>query len=216
MKAAPVTEEVYKYILEKSNAEDDLLKEIVKETEELNIPLIQISPDQGRFLYLMAKLLNAKDALEIGTLTGYSGTNIARGLAEGGKLTTVELIKKHGQIADKYFVKAGLKDKTEVIISPAIDQMNRFISEGKKFDLIFIDADKTSYPDYYEAAIRLSHKGTVIILDNMLKAGRVIEDAGDDADLKAVQFTNDLIKNDKRVESMIMTIGDGFVMAIVI
>jgi predicted O-methyltransferase YrrM len=215
MKASPITEEVYKYILDKSVEKDILLDEIVKETEELNIPLIQISPDQGKFLYLICKMIKAKNALEIGTLTGFSGVHIARGLNDGGKLTTVELIQKHADIAKKYFAKAGLTEKTEVIVSPALDEMKKMVSQKRKFDFIFIDADKTTYPEYFEEAVKLSNPGTVITLDNMLKAGKVIEDAGEDADLKAVQITNDIIAKDKRIESMIVTIGDGLVMAVV-
>jgi len=215
MKAVPVTESVYEYILEKSNTKDSLLDELVKETETLNIPLIQISPDQGRFLFLLCRMINAKDALEVGTLTGFSGIHIARGLTESGKLTTIELEKKHGEIASKYFEKAGLKHKVEVMISPALDHMNRLITEKRKFDFIFIDANKTDYPLYYEAAIGLSHKSTVIALDNMLKAGMVVEEAGDDEDLKAVQITNEIISKDERVDSMIITIGDGLAVAVV-
>ncbi len=215
MKSINITEEVYNYIVDKYIPDETLLDELIKETESLNIPLIQISKDQGKFLYLICKMIKAKKALEIGTLTGFSGINIARGLTEGGKLTTVELEKKHGEIAEKYFEKAGLKDKTEVIISPALDKMKEFVAQKMKYDLIFIDANKTNYPEYYEEAVKLSHQGTVIILDNMLKGGRVTEDPGDDADLKAVQLTNDIISKDHRVESLLMTIGDGFTISIV-
>ncbi|MEP7146023.1 MAG: O-methyltransferase [bacterium] len=215
MKAVPITEELYQYILDKSNTKDNLLEQLVRETETLSIPLIQISPDQGRFLYLLCKMINAKDALEIGTLTGFSGIHIARGLAEGGMLTTVELESKHGEIAAGYFEKAGLKDKVKIVISPALDHMKNLIAGKRKFDFIFIDANKTDYPLYFEAAINLSRKGTVIALDNMLKAGKVIEEAGDDADLQAVQKTNEIISKDARVESMLVTIGDGLAVAVV-
>lgn len=210
-----MNEGLYKYITDRFISRDDLLDELLKETEKLEIPLIQISPDQGKFLLLICKMINAKDALEIGTLTGFSGIHIARGLKEGGKLTTVELEKKHGDIANKFFEKAGLKDKTEVVISPALEQMKKLVSEKRKFDFIFIDANKTGYPEYFEEAIALSHSGTVIALDNMLKAGRVTEDAGDDEDLRAVQMTNEIISKDSRVESLLVTIGDGLALAVV-
>lgn len=215
MKSINITEDVYNYIVEKYVPDETLLDELIKETETLNIPLIQISKDQGKFLYLICKMIRAKHALEIGTLTGFSGINIARGLADGGKLTTVELEKKHGEIAEKYFEKAGLKNKTEVIISPALEKMKELVAGKMKYDLIFIDANKTDYPGYFEEAIKLSHQGTVIILDNMLKGGRVTEDPGDDQDLKAVQITNDIISKDGRVESLLVTIGDGFAVAVV-
>ena len=160
-------------------------------------------------------MMNAKNALEIGTLTGFSGIHIARGLAEGGKLTTVELEQKHGDIASKYFEKAGLKEKTEVVISPALDQMKKLVEEKREFDFIFIDADKINYPNYFEEAIKLSHKGTVIILDNMIKGGKVVEEAGDDPDLKAIQMTNDLISKDDRVDTLLLAIGDGITISVV-
>lgn len=215
LKSVQLNEDVYNYIAERYAPSEKLLDDLLKETETLEIPMIQISLDQGKFLYLICKMINAKNALEIGTLTGFSGIHIARGLSEDGKLTTVELEKKHGDIAKKYFEKAGLKDKTEVVISPALEKMKEFVSEKRKFDFIFIDANKTNYPDYFEEAVNLSHPGTVITLDNMLKGGRVIEDAGDDEDLRSIQLTNDIISKDKRVDSLLVTIGDGLTMAIV-
>jgi len=210
MKSSPLNKEVYNYILDRFVPEDEITEAIIRETEELEIPLIQISPDQGRFLYMLAKMVNAKNALEIGTLTGFSGYHIAKALPEGGKLITLELEKKHGEIAEKYFEKAGLKDKTEVRISPALDQLKILEIENKKFDLIFIDADKVNYINYFEASLKLSHSGTVMVFDNMTKDNRVVLDAGDDADLKAIQQTNDLLSIDKRVESFLLAIGDGF------
>lgn len=215
MKAVPLTENVYNYIIEKYVGSDSLLEELVAETEKLEIPLIQISPDQGKFLFLICRMLNAKNALEIGTLTGFSGIYIARGLSSEGKLLTVELEKKHADIAQKFFEKAGLKNKTQIFVSPALEQMKKFSAEKKIFDFIFIDADKVSYPDYYEEALKLSHSGTVIALDNMLKSGRVIEDAGDDNDLRAVQLMNGIISKDKRVDSLLVTIGDGLTLCVV-
>jgi caffeoyl-CoA O-methyltransferase len=215
MKSVPLNEELYNYILDRFVPEDELLEELIKETETLEIPLIQISPEQGKLFTLLCKMMNAKNALEIGTLTGFSGIHIARGLAEGGKLTTVELEQKHGDIASKYFEKAGLKEKTEVVISPALDQMKKLVEEKREFDFIFIDADKINYPNYFEEAIKLSHKGTVIILDNMIKGGKVVEDAGDDPDLKAIQMTNDLISKDDRVDTLLLAIGDGITISVV-
>lgn len=215
MKSVNINEEIYNYIVDRYAPEETLLADLICETENLEIPLIQISRDQAKYLYMTAKMINASDALEIGTLTGFSGIHIARGLSDGGKLVTVELEKKHAETAAKYFQKAGLKDKIEIMNIPALEAMEKLISENKIFDLIFIDANKTSYPEYYEFAIKLSHKGTVIIMDNMLKSGRVIEEAGDDADLKAVQLTNDLISKDERTESILITIGDGFTLSVV-
>ncbi len=215
MKSVPLNEELYNYILERFVPEDSLLNELISETEALNIPLIQISPEQGKFLTLICKLCNAKNALEIGTLTGFSGIHIARGLTENGKLVTVEIEQKHGDTAKKYFEKAGLKDKTEVVISPALDYMKILIEEKRSFDFIFIDANKTNYPDYLEMALNLSHSGTAITMDNMIKNGRVIEDAGDDEDLRFIQFTNNILSKDNRIETLLVPIGDGITLSVV-
>jgi len=215
MKSVPLNDELYNYILDRFVPEDELLNELIKETELLEIPLIQISPEQGKFLTLICKMLNAKNALEIGTLTGFSGIHIARGLADGGRLITIELEKKHADTAKKYFEKAGLKNKTEVVVSPALDHMKKLSSDNQKFDFIFIDADKGNYPNYYEEAIKLSHKGTVIILDNMIKGGKVVEDAGEDVDLKAIQNTNDLLSKDSRTDTLLLPIGDGITISVV-
>lgn len=215
MKSVPLNEELYNYILERFVPEDSLLNELISETEALNIPLIQISPEQGKFLTLLCKLCKAKNALEIGTLTGFSGIHIARGLAGGGKLVTVEIEKKHGDTALKYFEKAGLKDITQVVISPALEHMKKLAAGKKTFDFIFIDANKTSYPDYLEMAIKLSHKGTVITMDNMIKNGRVIEDAGDDEDLRFIQLTNEILSKDNRLDTLLVPIGDGITLSVV-
>jgi len=215
MKSPPINEDVYNYILDHYVPENELLSELLRETESLNIPLIQISPEQGKFLFMICKMIRAKNALEIGTLTGYSGIHIASGLSHDGKLITVEKIKAHGDIATKYFKKSALSDKAEVVISPALDYMKKLTSERKSFDFIFIDADKATYPDYFCEALKLSHSGSVIAFDNMLKDGRVILDAGDDADLKAVQMTNRIISENNDVDSLLIPVGDGITICVV-
>lgn len=216
MKSVGLNDELYNYILDLYVPEDLLLGELIRETEKLEIPLIQISPEQGKFLTLIYRMIKAKDALEIGTLTGYSGIHIARGISPEGKLTTIELEKKHADTAERYFEKAGLKDKTEIIVSPAIDCLKELVKQNRVFDFIFIDADKVSYPDYFEEALKLSRAGTVIVMDNMIKNGRVIEDAGDDADLKAVQITNKILSRDKRTDTLLLPVGDGLTLSIVL
>lgn len=215
MKSSPLNEEVYNYILDHYVPENELLNELLKETQALNIPLIQISPEQGKFLYLICKMIKAKDALEIGTLTGYSAIHIASGLVKDGKLITVEKEQAHGDIAKKYIAGSGLSAKAEVVISSALEYMKKLVSEKRKFDFIFIDADKTTYPDYFNEALNLSKSGTVITFDNMLKDGRVVLDPGDDADLKAVQLTNKIISQNENVESLLIPIGDGISVCVV-
>jgi O-methyltransferase len=215
MKSVPLTQELFDYIEKISVPDDPLCKELLAETLRLEIPMIQISTDQARFLYLLTKMINAKHALEIGTLAGYSGIHIARGLAEEGTLTTVDINPNHSKVAARFFELAGLKDKVYVVTEPAVDHMKKLVNEGKKFDLIFIDADKTGYHNYYNEALNLSHKGSVIIFDNMLKGGNVIDVTVSDPDLDAVREMNELLANDERIECLLMTIGDGMTICLV-
>lgn len=215
MKSVPLNDAIYNYILERFVPEDPLMEALLLETETLNIPLIQVSPDQAKFLYLICKMIRAKDALEIGTLTGYSGIHIAKGLQSGGKLITVELIQNHADLAKKYFEKAGLNGKVDIVVSPALEHIGKLIEESRKFDFIFVDANKESYPEYYEKGLKLSHPGTVIVFDNMIKHGRIVEEAGDDKELAAIQYTNDIISKDERVESLLLSVGDGLTLAVV-
>jgi caffeoyl-CoA O-methyltransferase len=214
MKGVPLNDELYNYIIERYVPGEKLLDELVAETEKEEIPLIQVSPEQGKLLYLLTKMLNAKDALEIGTLTGYSGIHIARGLAAGGRLVTVDINPHNSAVAGRYFEKAGLKDSVELVVANAVDYMKQLSDENKKFDLIFIDADKINYPVYYEEAIKLSHSNTVIIFDNSLREGNIIREAREDEpELKQTQATNDLASSDTRVESLLLPVGDGMLMA---
>lgn len=215
MKSVPLNDELYNYILSKFVQEDSLLEELICETKELGYPLIQIAPEQGKFLYLICKMIKAETALEIGTLTGFSGIFIARGLSESGKLTTVDVEPKHAELAVKYFIKAGLQNKTDVVVSAGLDYMKKAIEESKKYDLIFIDAEKKSYPFYFEEAFKLSKPGTVLAFDNTMKHGNIINDAGDDENLRAIQKTNNLMASDKRVESLLIPIGDGITFGVV-
>src|SRR5690606_6616534 len=139
MKSVPLNKELYNYILEKFVPENPLLDELVSETEKAEIPLIQVAPEQGQFMYLLCKMKNAKNALEIGTLTGYSGIFIAKGLSDDGMLTTVDISDVNSDLAGKFFEKAGLKDKTNRIVGDAVEVMEDLAKKGNKYDFIFID-----------------------------------------------------------------------------
>jgi caffeoyl-CoA O-methyltransferase len=215
MKGVPLNKELYNYILDLFVENDPLLDELVVETEKAEIPLIQVAPEQGKFMYLLCRMMKAKNALEIGTLAGFSGIYIARGLEDGGKLTTVDIEQKNSDFAGAYFEKAGLADKTERLVGDALEVMEDLVNESRKYDFIFIDADKISYPKYFEFAIALSNKGTVIAFDNMIKDGRVIEDASGDPDLRGIQVTNDIMGTDPRIESLLIPIGDGLTIGVV-
>lgn len=210
MKGVPLTEELYNYIIDNFTDRDELLDELVNYSEQNEIPLIQVAPEQGKFLYLLCKICDAKNALEIGTLSGYSGIFIARALPDNGKLITVDLIEKHSESAKMFFEKAGLNDKVEVVTASGLDYMKNLKDSGKTFDFIFVDANKDMYPEYFLAAMELSHTGTVLVFDNTLRSGRIVEEAGDDVYLKCTQILNEMVAKDERIESLLIPIGDGF------
>ena len=215
MKSVPLNDELYNYIIDKFVPEDSVLEELIKETKESGFPIIQIAPEQGKFLYLICKMINTKSALEIGTLTGFSGIFIARGLSDNGKLTTVDIRPEHIELAKKYFKKAGVENKIDTVVAEGLNYMQSAIEASKKYDLIFIDAEKINYPNYFELAFNLSHKGTILAFDNTIKNGNVVNDPGDDDNLRAIQKTNDLMAADNRVESLLLPIGDGITFGVV-
>ncbi|MEQ1842465.1 MAG: O-methyltransferase, partial [Verrucomicrobiales bacterium] len=154
---------------------DDLaLTDALTESEAAGLDPISVSPMQGKLLNLLAQLKGVHRILEIGTLGGYSTIWMARALPEGGKLISLELQEKHAEVARKNVARAGLADKVEIRVGPALDSLKVLDAEGgATFDLIFIDADKENIPGYYEGAMKLSRKGTLIIVDNVIRGGAV-------------------------------------------
>ncbi len=151
--------------------EDDALRASVARAEREGLPAIQISPLQGKLLQVLALAANARKILEIGALAGYSGTWLARGLAPGGKLITLEVSAKHAAVVRDTFAAAGVADRCEVRVGPALESLPTLASEAP-FDLIFIDADKGAYPAYLDWAITLSRPGTIIVADNVIRFGK--------------------------------------------
>lgn len=212
MKGVPLNEQLYQYIVDTFAKEDELLRQIVNETEEKNIPLIQISPELGKFLYVLVKSIRSMRILEIGALTGYSTIWMARALPDGGRLTTLEISKEHADIANGNFKKAGLDKKINLILGNAMESLDKLANE--KFDFAFIDADKILYPAYYEKVIKLMNNGGIITADNTLKDGRII-DKNPDENIRAIQVFNKTVADDPRVDSILVPISDGITMAVV-
>jgi predicted O-methyltransferase YrrM len=206
MKGVPLNEDLYNYIVDTFAKEDDILKDVVKNAEAKGLPLIQVSPELGRFLQILMKIVNAKRVLEIGTLAGYSSIWMARALPEGGKITTLEISKEHAEEAGKNFKKAGLDNKIDLILGNALESLNKLGNE--KFDLAFIDADKTGYSAYFDKVIAMMNKGGIITADNTLKDGKVV-DPNPDEYVKAIQYYNKKAASDPRVESILVPISDG-------
>ena len=209
------------YFTERLIPADDALAAALAASVDAGLPPIQVSTTQGKQLMLVAQMLGAKSILEVGTLGGYSTIWLARGLSPGGRLITLEVDPTHAQVARANLDRAGFADTVDVRLGRAIDTLPRLEAEGVgPFDLTFIDADKPSNPDYFRWALRMSRPGSVIIVDNVVRAGKVADASSDDPAVAGTRALMDLIASEPRVDATaIQTVGakgyDGFALAVV-
>jgi predicted O-methyltransferase YrrM len=216
-----IFEEVDGYISNLFGDEDEALRKTVQAIKEEKIPQISVSANQGKFLQLLAKLSNAKRILEIGTLAGYSTIWMARALPEGGKLISLELDQHHADVARKNISFAGLSDIVEIRVGKAMDSLAQLVNENAgPFDMIFIDADKPPYKEYFEWSLKLSRPGTLIIADNVIRDGRVLQkESPDEMSAGAKRFNEALAANKAVTATIIQTVGtkehDGMAIAVV-
>ncbi|MGE0281143.1 MAG: O-methyltransferase [Rhizobiaceae bacterium] len=197
-----------------------MTKALQRNTDE-GLPAIDVSPAQGKLLHLLVKITGAKRILEVGTLGAYSTIWLARALPEGGKVVTLELEQHHADVARKNIADAGLAEKVEVIVGPAVESLKRL--QGDKagpFDFVFIDADKPNNVNYLTAALTLSRPGTVIVLDNVIRNGDVADETSADPNVQGAQAALKFIGSHPRLDgTAIQTVGakgyDGFAIAIV-
>lgn len=214
-------ESVDQYISELFHDEDDCLKATEQSIIESGIPQISVSPNQGKFLHILAKLCNAKKILEMGTLGGYSTIWMARALPENGKLVTLEIDKKHAEVAQQNFSRCGLAEKIEIRLGKAIDILPQLKTEAAgPFDMIFIDADKPPYLEYFKWALQLSKPGTLIIADNVIREGKVLLTESPDEMVTGVKRFNQFLSQCADVTATIFqTVGakehDGMAIALV-
>ncbi len=200
---------------------DPILEEALKANAEADLPSIDVSPAQGKFLYLLAKIKGANRILEIGTLGGYSTIWLARALPSGGRLITLEVDPKHAGVAAKNIARAGLTSLVEQRVGPALDSLAQLQAEHTPpFDLIFIDADKPNNPNYLDWAIRLSRPGTVIIGDNVVREGDILDPNNTDPRIVGTRLFLEKLGSHPRLDAtVIQTVGskgyDGFALAIV-
>jgi len=201
---------------------DNALETALESTVTAGIPQINVSPLQGKFLHLIARLRGARSILEIGTLAGYSTIWLARALAAGGRLITLEAAQKHADVARANIARAGLADRVEIVVGPALESLPRIAERGgPPFDLVFIDADKPGTPDYFTWALRLTKAGSVIIVDNVVRQGAVADAQSTDVNVTGMRRFLDMLAAERRVNAtVIQTVGnkgyDGFAMAVVI
>jgi caffeoyl-CoA O-methyltransferase len=204
------TEELLAYLSRYGARTDDVLDRVRAETSKLPNAIMQIAADQGALMELVVRLIGAKDALEIGTFTGYSAICIARGLSDGGRLTCLELDEEFAAIAQRNIDAAGVADRVEIRVGPALESLAAIPAEPG-FDFAFIDADKRSYPDYYELVLERMRRGGLILLDNMLQGGRVV--APDTENPRIVDELNRRIHADDRVDMAMTVAADGLTFA---
>jgi caffeoyl-CoA O-methyltransferase len=201
-----VTQEVADYLAGHSRS-DAVLERVARETSEMPRAEMATTPDEAALLTMLARLVGARQALEVGTFTGYGAIAIARGLADGGRLTCLELEQQYAAIARRNLEDAGVGDRVEIIVGPALESLH-VMPADPTFDYVFLDADKTGYPDYYEELVpRLLPGGGLLLIDNVLLRGRVT-DPQDERD-RIIAELNERVTADDRVDSVMVLVADG-------
>jgi predicted O-methyltransferase YrrM len=210
------------YICDQLLPPDDVLDAALAASAAAGLPAIHVAPNQGKLLQLIAQIQGARSILEVGTLGGYSTIWLARALPPGGRLVTLEIDPKHAAIARSNIERAGLSAMVELRLGRATDSLRELAAEARgPFDLVFIDADKPGNADYFASALKMSRRGSVIIVDNVVRNGAVIDASSTDASVRGVRRLNELLANERRVSTTaIQTVGskgyDGFAIALVV
>ena len=214
-KAIRITEKLEKYINNFSLKLNPIQQEIIEYNNTLgDVKRMQVATSQCHFLHLIIKTSNIKNVLEIGTFTGLSALSIALALPDDGKLIALDKDKETNKIAESFFKKANLNNKIQTIVKPALDSLDEL--KNSKFDMVFIDADKMNYNEYYERSMKLLDKGGLIIVDNVLWHGEVADEDNLDKFTVNIRDFNTYVANDKRVEQIIVPLGDGMTVCRVI
>ena len=210
-----LTDQVYDYLLEVSLREPPVLARLREETAGLPLSIMQIAPEQGQFMRLLVQILGAKRCLEIGTFTGYSSLSVALGLPADGQIIACDVSVDFTEIALRYWAEAGVADKIDLRLGPAIETLDDLLKEGAagSFDFAFIDADKENYAPYYERCLKLIRPGGLIAVDNVLWNGSVADPEKTDADTLAIRELNQKLRDDERVDISMVPIGDGLTLA---
>lgn len=201
---------------------DPALEAALKASEAAGLPQIAVSPSQGKLLHLLARSVDARNILEIGTLGGYSTIWMARALPDGGRLTTLEFSPKHAEVARANLAHAVLAEKVELHLGPALDTLPKIAAENRPpFDFIFIDADKQNNAGYFEWALKLARPGSLILVDNVIRDGEVADASSTDPQVLGVRWLNELLARETRVlATTVQTVGskgyDGFTLALVL
>ena len=216
-----VWEAVDKYLDETLTPRDSTLDDALAECAAADLPAIQVSSVQGKLLHLLARIMGAHNILEIGTLGGYSTIWMARALPEGGRIITLEADPKHADVARKNFARAGVEGKVELRLGKALDTLPKVAADARgPFDMFFIDANKSNMPEYFEWSLKLARIGSVIVADNVVREGAVLDANSKDADIQGIRRFLEMVGNEKRVSgTALQTVStknyDGFALVLV-
>ncbi len=205
--------EIFDYVAAHAPAPDDVLRDLAADTAAMGgVSSMQIAPDQGAFMALLARVVGVRFAVEVGTFTGYSSICLARALAPGGRLLCCDVSEEYTAIARKYWERAGVADRIDLRIAPALETLSALPADAA-IDLAFVDADKTGYLGYWEQIVPRLRPGGVILVDNTLWSGKVVDASVTDGDTIALREFNDRVSSDDRVESVLLPLADGLTLA---
>jgi predicted O-methyltransferase YrrM len=210
-----IPEDLYSYVEAAWLREPNVLKRLRDETQAMPEGRMQIGADQGQLMALMVRLIGAKRTLEVGVFTGYSSLVTALALPDDGQIVACDVSEEFTNVARRYWTEAGVAEKIDLRLGPAIETLDWLIAQGmqEEFDFAFIDADKANYLAYYERALQLVKQNGLIAIDNVLWGGRVIDQAVDDEDTQAIRELNRVLHEDDRVDLALVPIGDGLTFA---
>ncbi|MFZ0889186.1 MAG: class I SAM-dependent methyltransferase [Candidatus Binataceae bacterium] len=208
-----LTPELYNYALAHGHNADPILSDLARETAKLGmLSMLQIAPEQGTFMGMLARAIGARSCVEVGTFTGYSSLCVARALPPDGRLLCCDVNAEWTAIARRYWERAGVADKITLKLAPALDTL-RALPPSESFDFAFIDADKSNYRNYYEEVLRRLRRDGLTLIDNVLWGGQVVDPANQAADTRAIRELNDFIAQDRRVEAVMVALADGLTIA---
>lgn len=211
-----MNDRLYDYLQSVSLREPDVLARLREETHQLGwVKVMQISPEQGQFMALMAELTGAKRYLEVGTFTGYSALAVAMAMPPDGQVVACDVSAEWTDVGKRYWQEAGVSEKMDLRLAPAVETLDGLLADGQAntFDLMFIDADKTNYEAYYERGLKLVRPGGVIMIDNVLWGGAVADPANNEPDTVAIRALNEKLSKDNRITLSMLPVGDGLTLA---
>ena len=209
LKFIPLTPELYEYAVAHGHNGDPIRAELATETTKLGrVSGMQIAAEQGTFMGILAAAIGARSAVEVGTFTGYSALCVARALPADGKLLCCDVNEEWTSLGRRYWERAGVANKITLKLAPAAETL-KALPASHTFDFAFIDADKTNYAIYYEEILKRMRPSGLILLDNVLWSGRIMDESAQDTDTQALRKLNDFIANDKRVEAVMLAVADG-------